>query len=215
MSPKLLTTAEAAGALRSVVSDRTLSRYVREGRLVPTATTPGGHYRWDLDDLRGQLAAMRTPRQAIGAPMTSATTSTAEPLAQPIVAAVIADPARGMLATWRRDGTPPVGFLTGEVEPGESPSDAMVREVKEEAGLRVVAEANVLAERIHPRTGRRMLYVVGAVIGNADPVVGDDDELSAVRWVPLVEAVAAMEPFGGMYPPVREHLAAMLGRAPQ
>ena len=49
------------------------------------------------------------------------------------------------------------------------------------------------------------------MIGTADPIVGDEDELERVAWVPLEEAVAAMEPFGGMYPPVREYLQKTLG----
>src|SRR5207248_11239396 len=46
---------------------------------------------------------------------------------------LIATCAEGILITKRRDGVPPYGFLTGEIEPGESPADAAVREAKEEA----------------------------------------------------------------------------------
>lgn len=53
----LLTTAQAAQALG--VSRRTLARYAERGQLTPTLTLPSGHYRWDLDDIRQQLRALR------------------------------------------------------------------------------------------------------------------------------------------------------------
>jgi 8-oxo-dGTP pyrophosphatase MutT (NUDIX family) len=45
--------------------------------------------------------------------------------------------APGVLVTGRRDTNPPWGFAAGWSEPGESPIDTIVREVKEEADLRV------------------------------------------------------------------------------
>lgn len=56
---RLLTTGELADALRGVITAATLTRYVREGKLQPAETTPGGHYRWDLDEARDQLRALR------------------------------------------------------------------------------------------------------------------------------------------------------------
>lgn len=53
-----MTTQEAADAL-GFKSSSTLRTAVREGRLKPAHTTPGGHYRWDLDDLRRQLARIK------------------------------------------------------------------------------------------------------------------------------------------------------------
>lgn len=132
---------------------------------------------------------------------------TAEP--QPIVAAIVTSD-RGLLVTYRRDKTPPAGFLTGEVEPGESAADAMVRECKEEAGLRVIAGLE-LGRRVHPRTGRLVIYVAGTPVEDAevDVFVGDEEELSDVRWITLAEADAAFAPFGGMFKPVHDYL---LGR---
>lgn len=57
MPDRLVTTAEAAKTLG--VSDRTLARWTRDGRLKPTMTTLGGHYRWDLDELREQVRALQ------------------------------------------------------------------------------------------------------------------------------------------------------------
>lgn len=52
-----MTTTEAAQALG--VSPRTLAGWAATGKVQPTVTTAGGHYRWDIADLRAQL---RKPR---------------------------------------------------------------------------------------------------------------------------------------------------------
>ena len=54
---RLLTTSEAAKILG--LSRGVLASYVRRGLLKPYLTLPTGHYRWDLDDIRRQLAEMR------------------------------------------------------------------------------------------------------------------------------------------------------------
>lgn len=133
---------------------------------------------------------------------------TTKPVAQPVVAAVITSD-KGMLVTWRNDKTPPAGFLSGEIEPGESPADAMIRECKEEAALRVTA-GNEIGRRVHPRTGRTMIYVAGEPVGGTDLFVGDEEELAAVRWVSLAEADEAFKPFGGMFEPVHKYLTQTL-----
>jgi DNA-binding transcriptional MerR regulator len=55
--PKLLTTSQLARALS--ISRRTLARYAEQGLLQPAFTLPSGQHRWDLDDIRRQLAALR------------------------------------------------------------------------------------------------------------------------------------------------------------
>ncbi|MEU6699862.1 helix-turn-helix domain-containing protein [Pseudonocardia sp. NPDC046786] len=52
--PRLLSTGRAARALG--VGHQTLADWVRTGKVKPTFTTAGGHYRFDLDDLRRQIA---------------------------------------------------------------------------------------------------------------------------------------------------------------
>lgn len=131
---------------------------------------------------------------------------TAEP--QPIVAAIVTSD-QGLLITYRHDKTPPAGFLTGEIEPGESAIDAMIRECKEEAGLRVTPGPEI-GRRIHPKTGRTMIYVAGTPDEDSDVFVGDREELADVRWVSLAEADAAFAPFGGMFKPVHDYLLRQL-----
>ena len=41
------------------VDVRTLQRWPAEGLVTPALTTPGGHLRWDVDDLIDQLRAQR------------------------------------------------------------------------------------------------------------------------------------------------------------
>lgn len=55
MTERYLTTGEAADALR--VSRPTLRRWVKDYGFKPAMVTAGGHYRWDLEDLRRQVEA--------------------------------------------------------------------------------------------------------------------------------------------------------------
>jgi excisionase family DNA binding protein len=59
--PALLTTSEAARRLG--LHPKTLTNYVRKGRLKPTMRLPSGQYRWDLDDIRRQLAEQQSVGQ--------------------------------------------------------------------------------------------------------------------------------------------------------
>ena len=126
-----------------------------------------------------------------------------------VVAAIVTSPL-GVLVGRRRDESPPWTFIAGEQEPGEQPEDTAVREVKEEAGLEIAA-GEILGERDHPRTGRRMVYMAGYPARGTKVIVGDEAELSEVRWVSLAEADELLP---GMYGPVREHLARELRRQP-
>ena len=132
-----------------------------------------------------------------------------EPTAQPVVAAIVTS-GLGVLVGRRNDGKPPWTFIAGEIEPGESPADAAVREVKEETGLRVRA-GEVIGERVHPKTGRRMLYLAAAPTHGTDYIVGDEEELAEVRWVSLAEADELMA--GMIFEPVHEYLEHELGEA--
>jgi DNA-binding transcriptional MerR regulator len=54
---KLLTTPELARALS--LSTKSIQRYLRDGKIKPAYTTPGGHHRWDLADVTRQLRELR------------------------------------------------------------------------------------------------------------------------------------------------------------
>ena len=135
--------------------------------------------------------------------------ASAPPFAEPVVAAIVTSDL-GVLVGRRLDGRPPWGFITGEVEPGELPEDAAVREVKEETGLEVRAGRLIGERNPHPATGRHMIYMAAEPTRGTDIFVGDEAELAEVRWLGLAEADQLLP---GMFGPVREHLAAELGEA--
>ncbi len=103
-----------------------------------------------------------------------------EPLPS-VAAAVIVS--RGRLLLVRR--CRPEGDLVwqlpaGVVESGETGEQAAVRETAEETGLKVEAGA-VLGARVHPDTGRHMVYVACEVVaGHAH--VADAREIAEVVW---------------------------------
>jgi excisionase family DNA binding protein len=195
MSGRHVTTGKAAEALG--VSLTTLQRWAHQGLVTPALRTAGGHFRWDLDDLRGQLRAMdhAAPHDA------------SKPEPQRVVAAIVTSE-HGVLIGRRHDGKPPWTFIAGEIEPGESPADAGVREVKEETGL-LVAAGQEIGRRVHPATGRTMIYMAARPTHGTEIFVGDRDELAEVRWAALAEAEQLMRPHG-MFGPVRDHLTKML-----
>ena len=125
----------------------------------------------------------------------------------PIAAAVIV--ADGQVLMVRRriaEGELSWQFPAGEVEPGETAEEAAVREVAEETDL-TVAAVKRLGERVHPATGRTMVYVACDVVSGTARV-GDEDELAEVGWsdrATLVERVPY--PF---YGPVQDYFDATL-----
>jgi 8-oxo-dGTP diphosphatase len=124
-----------------------------------------------------------------------------------ISAAVIIQDGRLLLVRRRvTEGSLSWQFPAGQVEPGESPGDAAVRETFEETGL-VVAARRILGDRVHPATKRQMFYVeADAIAGTAH--VADQDELDAVAWVKSSE-ISEYIPYP-FYGPVQEHLDAVL-----
>lgn len=55
-TPKLVTTGAAARLVG--VAPSTLTRWAAAGVITPAGRTVGGHLRWDVDQLRDQLAAL-------------------------------------------------------------------------------------------------------------------------------------------------------------
>lgn len=125
---------------------------------------------------------------------------------RPPVAAAIVTSHRGVLVGRRNDGKPLWTFIAGEVEPGESIADAAVREVKEETGLEVRAGHHEIGRRVHPSTGRTMIYLACSPTGGTDVFVGDPVELAEVRWLSLAEVDELMN----VFEPVRDHLARVI-----
>jgi 8-oxo-dGTP pyrophosphatase MutT (NUDIX family) len=185
----LVSTGVAAAELH--VDPSTIHDWMRRGLITPTATTPGGHHRWDLDEIRAAIEQSRLGDVHVPEP-------------PPVVAGIVTS-RLGVLIGRRNDRTPLWTFIAGQIEPGESPADAIVREVKEEACLVVEPADQELGRRVHPATRRTMIYVACRPVGDLHIEVGDPDELAEVRWVDLAEATQFLP---GMFEPV----AAFLGR---
>lgn len=135
--------------------------------------------------------------------------TTEDPECNPVVAAIVTSE-RGVLVGKRTDGRPPWTFIAGVIEFGESSADAAIREVREETGLVVTAAEREIGRRVHPETGRTMIYVACTPAGSTlGAIVGDEDELSEVRWVSADEA---NELLPGMYEPVRNHIRTELAQ---
>ncbi|WP_433065958.1 NUDIX hydrolase [Dactylosporangium sp. CS-033363] len=108
----------------------------------------------------------------------------------PGVSAVIFN-AAGELLLGRRSDTGRWSLLAGMVDPGEQPADAIVREVREEAGIEIAVEriAGVAMHAVTYPNGDRCDYMnvwfrCRHVSGEAR--VADDESLD-MRWFALAE----------------------------
>ena len=119
----------------------------------------------------------------------------------PTVALAIITRDGQVLTEVRKDGKPPRTFPGGEIMPGESAAAAAARRVEAETGLQVRTGAE-LGRRIHPKTGRTMVYLAAEVTGG-ELELRDTDDLEAVEWVPIGSTRQSM---ADMFSPVREHL---------
>lgn len=125
-------------------------------------------------------------------------------MGQPGIALAVITAPQGILVSRRTDRTPPYSFVGGEIEDGEGPGEAAVREVAEEVGLEAEA-LDVISERVHPSTGRLVSYVACRLTDPPDvPAVVDHGELTDVRWADLAETLRLMPT---MHEPVRDYLA--------
>ena len=109
------------------------------------------------------------------------------------VKAVLLDSGRACLllnerAQWELPG--------GRLEPGESPEECLVREIREEAGLEAVVEGLVDARAFRPAPGKEVFVVVYRcrLAGPGVPVLSA--EHSAAGWFTVAEAEALEMPAG-------------------
>lgn len=127
------------------------------------------------------------------------------PTPAPVAIAVVVG-ARGVLAGRRRAGIPRWVLPGGKVQPGETPTEAAVRECAEETGLTVTAE-EVIGQRIHPVTDRELTYVACAPATDAEPQVRAPDEFAEVCWLDAAELDVRMP---DLHVPVRDHIHRVL-----
>ncbi|MFE4867688.1 NUDIX hydrolase [Streptomyces sp. NPDC056682] len=127
---------------------------------------------------------------------------------KPVVSmAIIArDGAVLMIRRRQKEGELLWAFPGGAVEAGETPEQAAVREVAEEVGLEVESR-EVLGRRVHPKTGREMVYTACTAI-DGEPTVLDEEEIAEVVWVKHAE-IDQHVPYG-LFGPVQEYLDQVL-----
>ncbi|WP_369250308.1 NUDIX domain-containing protein [Streptomyces sp. R41] len=125
----------------------------------------------------------------------------------PIAGAVVAHAGRVLLI---RRSTPAGSLLwtfpSGKVEPGETAGEAAAREALEEAGV-TVEPVLLLGERVHPATGRPVVYVACRYVSGMAHAASPR-EVSEARWVRLRE-ISALIP-AGLFGPVQTYLDSVL-----
>ncbi|GAB7049092.1 NUDIX domain-containing protein [Catenuloplanes indicus] len=127
----------------------------------------------------------------------------------PVAAAVIVRDGRVLLIRRRiEEASLSWQFPAGEVEPGETPEQAAARETHEETGL-TVRPTLLLGRRVHPVTGRTMVYV------SCDPISGtahvaDEEGVAEVAWCDHAALAALVRQ--SLFAPVRRHLDDLLRR---
>ena len=146
----------------------------------------------------------------VGEETTSTPTDSSSPKAQrkdlPVAACYIVKNGRLlMVRRRRREGTLEWAGPSGTIEPGETPEEAAVREVREEVGVTIEVERR-LGERDHPATGRHLIYLVCRIV-DGEPKLIDHEEISAIEWADLATVKERWSTLkGGIFPPVVEYL---------
>ncbi len=108
----------------------------------------------------------------------------------------------------------------GQLDPGERPLEAALREVREETGLRARGEHKLGDVRyVYTWDGERIFKVVsffllqatGGRLGDLPP--GMEIEVAETRWVPLAEAPSRLS-YGGEKQMARQAVDALAGVPP-
>jgi 8-oxo-dGTP diphosphatase len=126
-----------------------------------------------------------------------------------VVCCIIKD---GLLLLVRRkirEGTLEWAEPSGKIEPGETPEQAAIREVKEEVGLTVEVTQR-LGDRVHPATGRHLIYLACRVAAGEAAIL-DCKAISQMEWCGLHTAKARQSNLkGGIFPPLLRYMEATM-----
>jgi 8-oxo-dGTP diphosphatase len=126
-----------------------------------------------------------------------------------ISAAIVVHEGRVLMVRRRvKEGQLSWQFPAGEIESGETPEEAAVRETQEETGLAVDA-VKFLGERVHPKTHRLMSYTACDVLSGT-AYVADAEELAELAWVAHAD-IPEYVPYG-LFEPVQAYLDTALAK---
>lgn len=114
------------------------------------------------------------------------------PRLSPCVLALVEDGDRILLAHHHRSNEPVYTVLAGFIEVGESAEQAVLREVKEEAGVHV-SNIRYLGSQSWPFPGQMMLAYIASY--ESGELSRDKNELSDLRWFKKDE-LALLPPLG-------------------
>jgi 8-oxo-dGTP diphosphatase len=95
----------------------------------------------------------------------------------------------------------------GKIREGETPDMTARRETLEETGM-LVSPQELLGDRVHPATGRRIFYVACA-FHSRQFEKASDREIAEVEWCPL--GLLPRRVPGGLYQVVAAHLGITAG----
>lgn len=123
------------------------------------------------------------------------------------MAAAVVTSKQGVLVGRRREGNRRWTLPLGIIGPAESPEEVAVREVMEGTGLSVRV-TGIIGSRLHPQTGRLIIYVAASPADESECGVGDTAGLADVRWIGETEAG---ELIGDMAETARQYLRTTLG----
>jgi mutator protein MutT len=122
----------------------------------------------------------------------------------PCVGAIIVDE-RGRLLLVRRANPPAAGQWSlpgGRIEPGETPSQAVAREVREETGL-IVDVGRLVGSVQRPGPDGRVYAIADYECTPVGGVLAAGDDATDARWVDLVE-LDAMDLTDGLLSTLRQ-----------